>query len=273
VNKLSTYTVVRFIVIALAILFFAFPLYWMVTMAFKPEPDWASFPPKLIPDRPTLENFYKGLFRMGGLQGLMDSFIIAGTNMLISLIIGSMAGFGLSRYRGGQNIAFFILSQRFAPAITFALAFFAMFSTFRLLDTHIAVIIAHLTFNIPFATWIMKSFFDGIPKDLEESALVDGCSLKGAFFRVVLPVSLPGLIATSVMLFMFSWNEFLIQLFLTRSAVKPLPTLIPRFYGGHDILYGVVCAIAFLASIPPILIVALFQKYLVRGLTMGYIKG
>ena len=272
-NKLSTYTIVRFIVIALAILFFAFPLYWMVTMAFKPEVDWASFPPKLIPDRPTLENFYKGLFRMGGLQGLMDSFIIAGTNMLISLIIGSMAGFGLSRYRGGQNIAFFILSQRFAPAITFALAFFAMFSTFKLLDTHIAVIITHLTFNIPFATWIMKSFFDGIPKDLEESALVDGCTLKGAFFRVVLPVSLPGLIATSVMLFMFSWNEFLIQLFLTRSAVKPLPTLIPRFYGGHDILYGVVCAIAFLASIPPILIVALFQKYLVRGLTMGYIKG
>ncbi|MEN2974571.1 MAG: carbohydrate ABC transporter permease [Candidatus Caldarchaeales archaeon] len=270
---LLKFNTIRFIIVTLSIIFFAFPLYWMVTMAFKPEPDWASFPPKLIPDRPTLENFYKGLFLMGGLQGLMDSFLIAGLNMLISLVIGSMAGFGLSRYRGGRNLAFFILSQRFAPAITFALAFFIMFNVLKLLDTHISVIIAHLTFNIPFATWIMKSFFDGIPKDFEESALIDGCSLRNAFFRVVLPISLPGLIATSVMLFMFSWNEFLIQLFLTRSAVKPLPTLIPRFYGGHDILYGVVCAIAFLASIPPIAIVAIFQKYLVRGLTMGYVKG
>ena len=272
-GKVSGFAVARIVVILFAIVFFAFPLYWMITMAFKPEAEWASFPPPLIPEHPTLENFYKGLFRMGGIQGLRDSFIIATTNMLISLLIGSLAGYGLSRYKGGQNIAFFILSQRFAPPITFALAFFTMFATFRMLDTHLAVIITHLTFNVPFATWVMKSFFDGIPKDLEESALVDGCTLKGAFFRVVLPVSLPGLIATSVMLFMFSWNEFLIQLFLTRSAVKPLPTLIPRFYGGHDILYGVVCAIAFLASLPPIIIVALFQKYLVRGLTMGYIKG
>jgi len=271
--RASQFAIVRGVVIFFTALFFAFPLYWMIIMAFKPETEWASFPPPLIPQRPPLENFYKGLFAMGGLQGLRDSFIIATVNMLISLLIGGLAGFGLSRYRGGRNIAFFILSQRLAPPITFALAFFSMFAVFQVLDTHLAVIIAHLTFNIPFATWVMKSFFDGIPRDLEESALVDGCTVRGAFFRVVLPVSLPGLIATSVMLFMFSWNEFLIQLFLTRSAVKPLPTLIPRFYGGHDILYGVVCAVAFLASVPPIIVVSLFQKYLVRGLTMGYVKG
>jgi len=271
--KVKASTVAKFVVIALAVFFFFFPLYWMFTMAFKPEIDWASYPPKLIPNPPTLENFYKGLFTMGGLQGIRDSMIISTINMLISLVVGSLAGYGLSRHRGGQNIAFFILSQRFAPAITFTLAFFAMFSVMKLLDTHIAVIIAHLTFNLPFAVWMMKSFFDGVPKELEESALVDGCTPLGAFFRIAFPVSLPGLIATAVMLFMFSWNEFLIQLFLTRSAVKPLPTLIPRFYGGHDILYGVVCAVAFIASLPPIIIVAIFQKYLVRGLTMGYIKG
>lgn len=271
--KRSPLTFVKFLVIALSVLFFTFPLYWMITMAFKPESDWASFPPKLLPNPITLENFYKGLFLMGGLKGILDSLIIAGSNMAISLLIGSLAGYGLSRYRGGQNIAFFILSQRFAPPITFTLAFFAMFSIMNMLDTHIAVIIAHMTFNVPFAVWLMKSFFDGVPRDLEESAMVDGCSPAGAFFRVVLPVSLPGVIATAVMLFMFSWNEFLIQLFLTRSAVKPLPTLIPRFYGGHDILYGVVCAVAFFASVPPIVVVAIFQKYLVRGLTMGYVKG
>jgi len=272
VRKRTLFTALKFTVIAFFLIFFVFPLYWMFTMAFKPEADWASFPPKLIPNPWTLENFYKGLFLMGGLQGIVDSTIIAAVNMVISLILGSLAGYGLSRYRGGRNIAFFILSQRFAPAITFALAFFSMFSLAGLLDTHIALIIAHLTFNVPFATWTMKSFFDGIPKELDESAQVDGCTPMKAFIHVVLPTSLPGMIATAVMLFMFSWNEFLMALFLTRSAVKPLPTLIPRFYGGHDILYGVVCAVAFLASVPPIAIAALFQKYLVRGLTMGYIK-
>jgi len=264
---------VKLFIILISTFFFIYPLYWMGSMAFKPETDWASFPPKLIPNPISLENFYKGLFVMGGLQGIFDSLIISFSNTFLSLMVGGLAGYGLSRYKGGRNIAFFILSQRFAPPITFTLAFFTMFNLMNLLDTHIAVIIAHLTFNIPFAVWLMKSFFDGIPKDLEESAMIDGCSLTGAFLRVVLPSSLPGIIATAVMLFMFSWNEFLIQLFLTRSAVKPLPTLIPRFYGGHDILYGVVCAVALLASIPPIMIVTIFQKYLVRGLTFGYVKG
>jgi len=255
------------------LLFFIFPLYWMFTMAFKPEKDWATYPPKLIPDPWTLDNFYKGLFGMGGLQGIMDSSIIALSNTAISLFLGSLAGYALSRYKIGQNIAFFILSQRIAPSIAFALPFFIMFSLGGLLDTHLAVIITHLTFNLPFATWLMKSFFDGIPKELDESAMIDGCTPTSALFRVILPSSLPAIIATTVMAFMFSWNEFLIALFLTRSAVKPLPTLIPRFYGGHDILYGVVTAVAFFAALPPIIIVAIFQKYLVRGLTMGYIKG
>ena len=257
----------------LAMAFFVFPLYWMFTMAFKPEMDWASYPVKMIPDPWTLSNFITGLFGMGGLKGIEDSAIIATSNAVISLFLGSFAGYAFSRYRGGSNVAFFILSQRIAPSIAFALPFFTLFSLSHLLDTHLAVIIAHLTFNIPFATWIMMSFFNGVPRELDESALVDGCTPFGALMRVVLPSSLPGVIATFVMLFMFSWNEFLIALFLTRTAVTPLPTLIPKFYGGHDILYGVVCAVALFASIPPMIIVILFQKYLVTGMTMGYVKG
>ena len=270
-NRLKT--IAKFLIILLVLIFFAFPLYWMFTMAFKPESDWATFPPKIIPDIWTLYNFYKGLFLMGGLQGIFDSTIIAVSSMALSIFLGSMAGYALSRFRIGQNIAFFILSQRIAPAITFTIPFFILFSNLKLLDTHIAVILTTLTFNVPYATWMMKAFFDGIPKDVDESAMVDGCSPFGAFLRIILPISLPGIIATAALCFMFSWNEFLMALFLTRSAVKPLPTLIPRFYGGHDILYGVVCAVAFLASVPPIIVVVLFQKYLVRGLTMGYIKG
>ncbi|GBC71098.1 Trehalose transport system permease protein SugB [Candidatus Calditenuaceae archaeon HR02] len=270
---MRTAYVAKIFVLTLFLTFFIFPLYWMFTMAFKPEEDWASYPPKLIPNPWSLENFYKGLFVMGGLQGIIDSTIIASTNTLISLFLGSLAGYSLSRYKLGPNIAFFILSQRIAPSISFALPFFIVFSIVNLLDTHLAVIITHLTFNIPFATWIMKSFFDGIPRELDENALLDGCTPLHALMRIILPASIPGLIATSVMLFMFSWNEFLLTLFLTRSAVKPLPTLIPRFYGGHDILFGVVSAVALFAAIPPIVLVAIFQKYLVRGLTFGLVKG
>jgi len=269
----KTYKRVNTVILAISLAFFTFPLYWMFTMAFKPEEDWASYPPKLFPNPWTLENFYKGLFIMGGLQGIMDSTIIASANTVISLFLGSLAGYSLSRFRLGPNIAFFILSQRIAPSIAFALPLFIMFNLANLLDTHVAVIITHLTFNVPFATWVMKSFFDGIPKELDESALLDGCTPMKALIRVILPASVPGLIATSVMLFMFSWNEFLIALFLTRSAVKPLPTLIPRFYGGHDILFGVVSAVALFAAIPPIVITAIFQKYLVRGLTFGMVRG
>jgi multiple sugar transport system permease protein len=268
--------VVKAVLVFLSLFFFLFPLYWMFTMAFKPEIDWTAFPAKLIPNPWTLDNFYTGLFRMGGLGGTMDSAIIAVSNTAISILLGTLAGYALSRFRFRQNPALFILSQRIAPPITFTIPFFLLFSVilpFKLLDTYAAVIIVHLTFNLPFATWMMKTFFDGVPKELDESAMVDGCSPLRAFLRIILPVSLAGIIATGVMCFMFSWNEFLIQLFLTRSAIKPLPTLIPKFYGGHDILYGVVCAVSVFAVIPPILIVAFLQKYLVSGLTMGYLKG
>jgi multiple sugar transport system permease protein len=268
--------VMKILLLFLALIFFLFPLYWMFTMAFKPEIDWTALPAKLIPNPLTLDNFYTGLFRMKGLSGIMDSTIIAVSNTAISMLLGTLAGYGLSRFQFRQNLAFFILSQRIAPPITFTIPFFLLFGVvlpFNLLDTHIAVIIVHLTFNLPFATWMMKTFFDGIPKELDESAMVDGCSPTRAFMGIILPVSLGGIIATAVMCFMFSWNEFLIQLFLTRSAVTPLPTLIPKFYGGHDILYGVVSAVALFAVIPPILIVAFLQKYLVRGFTMGFLKG
>jgi len=268
--------ILKAVLVFLSLFFFLFPLYWMFTMAFKPEIDWTAFPAKLIPNPWTLDNFYTGLFRMGGLGGTIDSTIIAVSNTAISILLGTLAGYALSRFRFRRNPAFFILSQRIAPPITFVIPFFLLFSVvlpFHLLDTYSAVIIVHLTFNLPFATWMMKTFFDGVPKELDESAMVDGCTPLRAFLRIILPVSLAGIIATAVMCFMFSWNEFLIQLFLTRSAIKPLPTLIPKFYGGHDILYGVVCAVSLFAVIPPILIVAFLQKYLVRGLTMGYLKG
>jgi multiple sugar transport system permease protein len=268
--------VAKLLLIFLVLFFFLFPLYWMFTMAFKPEPDWTAVPPKLVPDPWTLDNFYAGLFGMGGLMGIWDSVIIAVSNTALSMLLGSLAGYALSRFRFRRNPAFLILSQRIAPPITFAIPFFLLFSVvlpLDLLDTYEAVILVHLTFNLPFATWMMKTFFDGVPKDLDESATVDGSSALRTFLQIILPVSLGGIIATAVMCFMFSWNEFLLQLFLTRVSVTPLPTLIPKFYGGHDILFGVVSAVALFAAIPPILIVAFLEKYLVSGLTMGYLKG
>jgi len=263
----------KYLFLTVAFVFFAFPLYWMVITAFKPGREWTAFPPLFFPAPPTLKNFYEGLFLMHGLKGIMDSAIIASGNMALTLSLGMLAGYAFSRFRLGENLAFFILSQRFAPPAAFAVAFFILFDKLGLLDTYIAIILAHTTFNLPFAVWLMKTYFDGVPKALDEAAMMDGCSPLGAFFRVVLPISTPGVIATGALLFMFSWNEFLLALFLSRTAVTPFVVLIPKFYGGHDILYGVVSAVAFLASIPPIIIITLLHKYLVRGLTLGYVKG
>ncbi len=265
--------VAKYLFLAFAFVFFAFPLYWMIITALKPEIDWTAYPPKFIPAPATLRNFYEGLFLMKGLKGIIDSAIIALSNTALTLSLGMLAGYAFSRFRVSENLAFFILSQRFAPPAAFAVAFFILFKELGLLDSYIAIILAHTTFNLPLAVWLMKTYFDSVPKALDEAAMMDGCSPLGAFFRVILPISVPGIIATGALLFMFSWNEFLLALFLSRTAVTPFVILIPRFYGGHDILYGVVSAVAFLASLPPIIIVTLLHRYLVRGLTLGYIKG
>ena len=210
----------------------------------------------------------------GGLQGLRDSLIIALSTALVALIIGAPAAYGLARFRiGGENLSFWILSTRMFPPVASALPLFLIFKNLRLLDTHLALIIANTIFSLPFVIWLLKGFFEELPTEIEESALIDGCTYWGSFVRIALPLVAPGLMVTALFSFIFAWNEFMFALLLTRRSVRTLTIIVPSLVGGHEILWGEIAAIGVIAIIPGVLLSILLQRYLVRGLTLGALKG
>ena len=198
--------------------------------------------------------------------------IISTSATVLSLLVGSLAGYGLARYNvGGKNLPFIILSQRFMPPVVVIFPFLLFFKVLRWVDTYQALIIIYLTFNLPYAVWMMRGFFKEIPIGIEESARVDGCSPFRVFYRISLPLVAPGLVATGVFCFIFSWSEFF-AVCLTRSRVVTLSVFLPTFFGRVYIMWGEVGATSVMAMIPMFIISIIVQRYLVRGLTLGAVK-
>ena len=270
--------VITVLVLIAALVFFMFPVVWMFLTSFKTEAEYFSYPPVFIPEDFSFRNYFNAMAfppdGRGGLQGLRDSLIIASATTVASVLIGSLAAYSLSRFKtGGENFSFWILSTRMFPPVAAALPLFLIFKEIKLLDTHLALIIANTVFSLPFVIWLLKGFFDELPAELEDAALIDGCSHWGAFTRVALPLVTPGLVATALFSFIFAWNEFMFALLLTRRTVRTLTIIVPSLVGGHLILWGEIAAIGTVAIIPGILLALLLQRYLVRGLTMGAVKG
>jgi multiple sugar transport system permease protein len=270
--------VLTVVILVTALIFFMFPVIWMFLTSFKTEAEYFSYPPVFIPEDFSFRNYFNAMAfppdGRGGLQGLRDSLIIASTTTVASVIIGSLAAYSLSRFKtGGDNFSFWILSTRMFPPVAAALPLFLIFKQIKLLDTHLALIIANTVFTLPFVIWLLKGFFDDLPVELEEAALIDGCSHWGAFTRVALPLVAPGLVATALFSFIFAWNEFMFALLLTRRTVRTLTIIVPSLVGGHEILWGEIAAIGTIAIIPGIVLALLLQRYLIRGLTMGAVKG
>jgi multiple sugar transport system permease protein len=266
------------VVLIAALAFFMFPVIWMFITSFKTEAEYFSYPPVFIPEDFSFRNYFNAMAfppdGRGGLQGLRDSLIIASATTVASVLIGSLAAYSLSRFKtGGDNFSFWILSTRMFPPVAAALPLFLIFKQIKLLDSHLALIIANTVFSLPFVIWLLKGFFDELPTELEEAALIDGCSYWGAFTRVALPLVTPGLTATALFSFIFAWNEFMFALILTRRTVRTLTIIVPSMVGGHEILWGEIAAIGTVAIIPGILLALLLQRYLVRGLTLGAVKG
>ena len=270
--------VLTVVVLVAALIFFMFPVVWMFLTSFKTEAEYFSYPPVFIPEDFSFRNYFNAMAfppdGRGGLQGLRDSLIIASATTVVSVLLGSLAAYSLSRFRtGGENFSFWILSTRMFPPVAAALPLFLIFKEIKLLDSHLALIIANTVFTLPFVIWLLKGFFDELPLELEEAALIDGCSYWGAFARVSLPLVTPGLVATALFSFIFAWNEFMFALLLTRRNVRTLTIIVPSLVGGHEILWGEIAAIGTVAIIPGILLALLLQRYLVRGLTMSAVKG
>jgi multiple sugar transport system permease protein len=266
------------VVLFVALLFFMFPVAWMFLTSFKSEAEYFSYPPVFWPKSFSLRNYFNAMAMppggRGGLQGLRDSLLIAASTTLASILIGSLAAYSLSRFKtGGENLSFWILSTRMFPPVAAALPLFLIFKQLRLLDHHLSLIIADTIFNLPFVIWMLKGFFDELPVEMEEAAMIEGCGRLNAFRLIALPLIAPGLVATSLFCFVFSWNEFMFALLLTRRTVRTLTIIVPSLVGGHEILWGEIAAIGTLAIVPGVLLALLLQRYLVRGLSLGAVKG
>ncbi|UCE56187.1 MAG: carbohydrate ABC transporter permease [Desulfobacterales bacterium] len=264
-----------FLVIATVALFvfILFPPAVLFLTSIKTELDALSFPPKWF-FQPTLKN-YAAILKTSPLIGYaVNSLIVASLNTIACVVIGSMAAYSLARYKfkGSENIAFWMLSIRMMPPVAAIIPIYILMKNVGLLDTPWCLVITYLTFNLPFVVWMMKGFFEEIPRELEESAFIDGCSPLNAFIRIALPLVAPGLAATAILVFIFSWNEFLFALILTGTKAVTLPVGIIGFMKETGINWGYMTAGGILALVPVILFTMLVQKHLVKGLTLGALK-
>lgn len=254
-----------------------FPLYWMFNTAVKSSGEILS--PHFIPKNPTIQNFIEVItgtgMAVGGLTYARNSLIVSTLAMLLSLCIGALAAYGLARSetKWSSRISMWILSTRMFPPAATIIPIFLMFRSLRLIDTYTGLVIAYVAYNLPFVTWMLKGFFVGIPKEIEESARVEGCSDFGAFVRISLPLIRPGLAVAGLFAFVYSWNEFLFALILTRVDVSTIPIQIASYQGVKGLIWGNMMAAAIVASVPGIILAFLAQKHLVRGLTLGAVKG
>jgi multiple sugar transport system permease protein len=266
------------------------PFLWLVVMSLSPSADLVRVPPTVVPDSLTLQNYRFVLFPGGVADGqssvqatrvpysIFNSLVVAVCVTAINLVLGSLAGYAYARYpKSGlmNGTLWALMMTRMTPALALILPFFIVFRTLDLIDTRTALVIAYCSLILPLSTWIMRGYFEGLPPNLEKAALVDGCTRIQAIRKVIMPVARPGIVAAGIFCFLVSWNEFIFALILTGTPkAQTIPVIIAgflvqlRFYD-----YGPMFAASVLAVIPPVVIALAFQRYLVRGMLSGSLKG
>ena len=267
-------TVARIAFVGFWLLFLLIPLYWMFITSIKPSNDYLAVPPIWFPDEPTLLHYTAALYAYRGLDGLINSLIISTSATILSAFFGTLMAYSLARFNtGGQHLSFWVLSQRFLPPIAVVLPIFLIYRVLRLNDTHVGLIIAYTVFTLPVSVWMMFAYFRQMPGSLEEAALVDGCTRWQSFWRVAVPLAVPGIVAAAVFAFIACWTEFFFALVLTSRNAFTLPTVFRAFLGFQGALYGEASALAIVSLVPSIALGILVQKHLVRGLTLGAVRG
>ena len=266
-------TAARLAAACLVALLFLFPIYWLFIMSVKtPEEVFAS-PPIWLPATPSLDNFAV-LFRDGDVAAIWNSLVVAGASTVFAMLLGTIAAYSLARYRtGGDNLAIWIISQRMIPPIAIAFPIFLLYAILGLVDTRLGLIALYTAFNLPYVIWMMRGYVEDVPVELEESALVDGLNRWQMLWRVVFPMVRTGLFATAVFTFIFAWNEFLFALILTRTEVLTFPVQVSHYFGQQQIFWAKIGAMSVLGTLPVFVTVAMAQRLLVRGISLGAVKG
>jgi multiple sugar transport system permease protein len=252
---------------------FLFPVYWMFAVPLKTPREIFKFPPAWYPKTPQFNNF-RVLIRDGDVWTIWNSFVIASVSTAIAMVLGTMCAYSIVRFRtGGENLAIWIVSQRLLPPIAMVFPIFLVFAKVGLTDTYAGLILLNTAFALPYVVWMMRGYIQEVPIELEESALVDGATRWQILWRVVVPVVRNGLFATGVFAFIFSWNEFLFALVLPRTEVVIYPVQVSQYFGAQSTFWAKIAAMSVLGALPVFFAVAAFQRYLVRGITLGAVKG
>lgn len=267
---------VEIVLLAVFMVVMLFPVLWMLETALKESKDIYAVPAKVFSFGPTLDHF-KNVFSSDSpvLAGFRNSVIVAGASTIIATVLGVPAAWAYSRFalKGKKDQLFFILSTRFMPPVVVVIPVFLMFRDLGLLDTQLGLILVYAAFNLPFTIWMMKGFIDDVPAEYEEAAMLDGFSRFEAFWRVILPLLIPGIAATAVFALIFSWNEFVFSIFLiTDPDTRTAPSAIAGLIGGTTTDWGLVAASAMVFAVPVLVFAFLVRKHLVAGVTLGAVR-
>lgn len=255
---------------------FLFPVFWMVLSSFKDQRDIFTMPPTLF-FTPTLETYIGYMQRADITRRLINTIIVAAGSGALSIAAGAMAGYALARIklRGAGTIGVLILLSRGVPPIALAVPMFLVARSLGVTDKHITLILAYCTFLIPYVMWLMRGFFLALPRELEESAMIDGCSRFGAFFKIIVPISMPGLLSTLIFSMILAWEELLFALVLTNRYASTIPVSIAGIAGDtvNGANWGALTAVGTITVIPVVIFALLVQKWLIQGLADGATKG
>jgi multiple sugar transport system permease protein len=268
---------------AVIILWTVAPYLWLIISSLSYKIDLLTVPLQWIPRRLTLENYISLFVDRGSTSGnvslflasLRNSVIVAFSSTLLAMSLGTLAAYALARLRFPANnlILLLMMGGQMLPPIAIVIPLYVLLRSVKLLDTHIGLILVYQSFILPLVVWLLRSYFASIPSELEDAARIDGSSYVGALFRIVLPLSAPGLVSVAVFAFIASWNEYLYAFIYTNIAAKTLPVLIGEFSTKLGLEYLRIAAAGVLASLPPVLLAFIFQRYIVQGLTAGAVKG
>ena len=263
----------RFAAATAVTLFFLFPIYWLFMISFKTADEIYSYPPVWWPKSLQFNN-YAVLFKDGDAITVWNSLVISSASTVLAMLLGTICAYSLARYKtGGDNLSNWIISQRMVPPIAVVFPIFLLYVYLGWVDTYIGIILLYTAFNLPYVIWMMRGYIQDIPRSLEESALIDGCTRWQVIWKVVFPMCRAGLFATAIFTFVFAWNEFLFALVLTRTEVTTYTVQVTHYFGGQSNFWTKIAAMSVLGTLPVFIAVVFMQRYLVRGISLGAVKG
>jgi multiple sugar transport system permease protein len=275
-NSKSRKLFLAYILLAIFVLVAGFPFFWMVSTSLKTNAEVITVPPRFFPPELNWDSYIKVWTDSNFLLYFLNSIKVAGLNTIFAVTLAIMAGLGFARFKfkGSNQLQMLVLFAQLFPLVLLVTPYYSIMKILGILNSHKALYLAYTSFVLPFSIWMLTNYFKAIPSEMEEAAMVDGCSKLMALIKVTIPLSAPGIVATTINAFTLAWNEFLFaQTFIDSPALRTLPIGLRSFMGQYDTQWNLLMAGAVISTLPVIILFIFLQKYLISGLTAGGVKG